>query len=212
MSIEGFFCLKFKKFKLNTTFKFKQNEITCIIGESASGKSTFLKCLSGIIKAQTGFFRFNDKILHDSIKKKFILPNQRNIGHVLQTPVLFYHLSVLENLYLAYRKTKNIYFDLDYIVKNLYLHKLIFKNIINLSGGEKQRLLIGQTMLMQPKLILLDESLSSQDNFIKSRLIFFFKNINELYKIPIIYISHNIKDVELMSKNIFYMANGKLIN
>lgn len=211
MTIEGFFKFKVKNFTLNTTFSISCSKITAIIGESGSGKTTFLKCLSGLIIPESGFLKVNQTIFQNSSKNFFINTNKRSVGHVMQIPSLFKNLSVFENLILGLNGGIFNYIKLDTLIKELNIEKILNKPIDKLSGGEKQRLVIAQIMLIQPKLILLDESFSAQDVKTKARLILFFKNINIEYSIPIIYVSHNILDVESFSNDIFYIKHGNLI-
>lgn len=207
MIIEGFFFVKFSKFKLNVTFKFSNNIIT-ILGESGSGKSTFLKCLSGVIKAPKSFLKINECIIQNSFKNYFLNVNKRFIGYALQGAVLFDHLSFIENISIFKTDIKKK--QLNEILDIFFLKKSINKKISNLSGGERQRLQLLQIFLSNPKLMLLDESFSFQDNYIKENLLKFFKNISKVNNVPIIYVSHNTKDAKFFSDNIFYMNNGNL--
>lgn len=206
MNLEGFFFVKFSNFKLNVTFNFSNSNIITILGQSGSGKSTFLKCISGIIKPQISFFKINNSIIQDSLNNYFLSTNKRFIGHALQGTVLLEHLSFFENINILKFNIKKM----DEFLDIFFLRKSINKKIIDLSGGEKQRLQLLQIFLSKPKLILLDESFSFQDNYIKENLLKFYKKINKINKIPIIYVSHNINDAEFFSDNIFYMNNGKL--
>lgn len=205
---EGFFYLKYKNFTLNTSFKINKNKIISIIGESGSGKSTFLKCVSGIINPSESYLKINNDVIQNSKKKVFIETSKRKIGHVFQFPCLFPNMSVLENIFISKKKTNN-YFNEEKLIKLLNLEKLRNRSILNLSGGEKQRISILQIILMKPRLILLDEVFSSQDVNMKKILIELFREINVVFKIPIICVSHDLKVVNNLTKNIIYLNNGK---
>ncbi|HFL8819525.1 MAG TPA: ATP-binding cassette domain-containing protein [Candidatus Azoamicus sp. OHIO2] len=194
------------------TFNIDVKGITAIIGESGSGKTTFLKCLSGLIKSQYGYLRINNIVFQNSYNNIFINANKRNIGHIMQTPVLFEHLSVLENINFGIKKHLNNHINLYMLIRSLNLEKLLSKNIKQLSGGEKQRVCIAQIMLIQPDVILLDESFSAQDIKMKNKLFSFFKELNIKYSIPIICVSHNITEVEKFADHICYMKYGSLIS
>ncbi len=212
MNITGFFYIKLKRFTLNTTFNIHINKITAIIGEAGSGKTTFLKCISGLLKPSFGYLKINKKTLYDSRNNIFINSNERCVGHVLQNPYLFTHLSVLNNIKCGVIETNKCYITFSNIITYLNLNKLTNRTIENISGGERQRIIIAQIMLTQPKIILLDESFSSQDINMKKKLMIFFKNINREYKIPIIYVSHNIYNIKKFVDSIIFFKNGKIVN
>jgi len=209
-NIEGFFYIKLKSFTLNATFSIKLNKITVIIGESGSGKTTFLKCLSGLIKPEHGYLKTDEITLFDSKNQIFIHANKRKIGHVFQTTYLFPNMSVLKNISFKQKVlNKKIYTKVQ-LNNILNLEKLYNRHIYNLSGGEKQRVSIAQIILTQPDIILLDEAFSSQDINMKNTLIQLFKSINNDFKIPVIYVSHDITSINKFNHNLIYMNNGKI--
>lgn len=209
-NIKGFFYAKLKSFTLNTTFNINLNKITIIIGESGSGKTTFLKCISGLIKPDYAYLKIDEKIIIDTTKNIFIHANKRHIGHMFQTPCLFPNMSVLKNIIFKQKQPNNIVYTQDFINTTLNLKKLYNRKIHNLSGGEKQRVAIAQILSTQPKLILLDEAFSSQDINMKKKLIQLFRNINEKHGVPIIYVSHDISNLNKFGHNLIYINNGKI--
>ena len=142
MKIEGFFFINFNKFELNVSFKI-DSKITVIIGESGSGKTTFLKCLSGLINPKYSFLKINDLIIQNSQINYFLHANKRFVGHVLQSGMLFNSLSVFENICLGFNKSYDNYLDLFNVINYLNISKLLKKLVKNLSGGEKLLILIG---------------------------------------------------------------------
>ncbi len=209
MKIEAFFYIKLNKFILNTSIKTKNKEIITILGESGSGKSTLLNCIAGLIKTPTGFLKINNIIFQDSKKNIFIKTNKRKIGYIRQTPILFQNLSVYENICIGQNNSNKK--EIKNIIDIFQLNKLLERKIINLSGGEKQRILISQILITKPNFILLDEPLSNQDENMKKIIIKYIKYLNEKLNIPIILVSHNLKDIELISKNTLYLSKGKII-
>ncbi len=212
--ITGYFYKKLDKFILNVKFKIPNNGITFIMGHSGSGKSTLLKCISGITKPNIGFLNINKNCLQNSKKNIFIKPEKRNISLIFQSPYLFPHMSIIENLKFGFNRTKETEkkINIEEVINKLKLNKLIKKKTYNLSGGETQRITIGQSLLSSPTLLLMDEPLSAQDTYMKKTIKNYLKYINKKHNIPIIYISHSINEIKNFGDYLIFMKNGKINN
>jgi molybdate transport system ATP-binding protein len=207
MKLEAFFYKKLNKFTFNITIKTKNTKIITILGESGSGKTTLLNCITGLLKTNKGFLKINEKIFQDSKNNLFIKTNERKIGYIRQIHTLFSNLSVYENICIGAKNYKNI----TSLINILQINKILKRKITNLSGGEKQRVMIAQVLLSNPDIILLDEPLSNQDENNKKIIIKYIKHLNENLNIPIIWVSHNIKELELISKKTLYLNKGKIL-
>ncbi|HIH2763306.1 MAG TPA: ATP-binding cassette domain-containing protein [Candidatus Azoamicus sp.] len=209
LKLNGFFNLKFDVFKSVFTFNICTNKIVCIIGESGSGKSTFLKCISGLIVPFNGFLSINDNILYDSKSNLFVKPHIRKIGYVFQNPFLYPYMNVFENITFALRK--DIFgFNLQNFISFLNLNKIKKKSIDNLSGGERQRICLAQVLLSGANLILLDEVLSNQDVNMKNKLMSLFNMLSNNKVMSFIYVSHDIKSLNMLSNFVVYIHKGKI--
>ena len=134
-------------------FSVQKGEFVSFIGESGSGKTTFLKCLAGLEKINSGKITLNNRVLDN--KTTFIKPNHRKIGFIFQDYPLFPHLSVLENQKINLEKQyeKNI----EYYVELTGLGNLLNRYPHELSGGEQQRVCITRALIREPDLLLMDE-------------------------------------------------------
>ena len=185
-------------------FSVKKGEFVSFIGESGSGKTTFLKCLAGLEKINSGKITLNNRVLDN--KTTFIKPNHRKIGFIFQDYPLFPHLSVLENLKINLEKQyeKNI----EYYVELTGLGNLLNRYPHELSGGEQQRVCITRALIREPDLLLMDEPFSNLDVSIKSKI------QNEVYKIlkstntTTILVTHDIKDTFDISDRILVFKAG----
>tara|TARA_S200000501_G_scaffold325173_1_gene322866 strand:- start:409 stop:1371 length:963 start_codon:yes stop_codon:yes gene_type:complete len=185
-------------------FSVNKGEFVSFIGESGSGKTTFLKCLAGLEKINSGKITLNNRVLDD--KTTFIKPNHRKIGFIFQDYPLFPHLSVLENLKINLDKQyeKNI----KYYVELTGLDKLLNRYPHELSGGEQQRVCITRALIREPDLLLMDEPFSNLDVSIKSKI------QSEVYKIlkstdtTTILVTHDIKDTFDISDRILVFKAG----
>lgn len=207
MKLEAFLYKKLNKFTLNVTININDTKIITILGESGSGKTTLLNCISGLIIPDKSFLKINDITFQNSKKNIFIKTNKRKIGYIRQNPTLFSNLSVYENICIG--KSEK-YKDITNLINILQLNKILKRKITNLSGGEKQRVMIMQILVTNPDIILLDEPLSNQDENAKKIIIKYIKHLNEKLKIPIIWVSHNIKELELISQKTLYLTKGKI--
>ena len=185
-------------------FSVNKGEFVSFIGESGSGKTTFLKCLAGLEKINSGKITLNNRVLDD--KTTFIKPNHRKIGFIFQDYPLFPHLSVLENLKinLDEQYEKNI----KYYVELTGLDNLLNRYPHELSGGEQQRVCITRALIREPDLLLMDEPFSNLDVSIKSKI------QSEVYKIlkstdtTTILVTHDIKDTFDISDRILVFKAG----
>lgn len=186
--------------------------ITGILGASGSGKSTLLSLIAGLLKPQQGKIILNDKVLCDTRSRTCVAPHQRHIGLVFQDGQLLPHLSVRNNLLYGYRNIAPELrrFALDAIIELLEISHLLERKPAQLSGGEKQRVALGRAVLYSPELLLLDEPLSALDERLKQQILPFFLRIYDECKIPMIYVTHALSELEFLASQRFVVRDGNL--
>ena len=190
--------------ELNVEISFKNGSFISLSGESGSGKTTILRCLAGLEKAN-GFIKVDDEIWQD--EKIFLNPQKRRIGFVFQDYALFENLSVKDN-FLFVEKDIN---HCNKLLDMLGLMSLKDRYPTNLSGGQKQRVALGRAMMRKPKLLLLDEPLSALDPHLRARLQDEISKIQDLFKTTTILVSHDPNEIYKLANYIFVLKNGKIL-
>ena len=144
-----------------------RDRLISFLGESGSGKTTFLKCIAGLEKINSGSISLNSKLLNNN--NFFLDPQKRKIGFVFQDYPLFPHLNLNDNI--TFNLERRYYSKLDSILKLTGLKYLLKRYPHELSGGEQQRACIARALIREPELLLLDEPFSNVDSAIKLSLI-----------------------------------------
>ena len=188
------------------TFSVKKGELISFLGESGSGKTTFLKCLAGLEGINAGSISLNSNFLNN--EKTFVRPQKRKIGFVFQDYPLFPHLNILDNItFNLERKYKS---KLDYILKLTGLQFLVERFPHEISGGEQQRACIARALVREPELLLLDEPFSNLDSTIKESMKEeIFKIVKETNTTTIL-VTHDINDALNISDRILIFKAGIL--
>ncbi len=183
------------------SFSIEKGDFLSIIGKTGSGKTVLLETLTGIHKHQGEIVLEGRNITKTPIEK-------RGIGLVYQDFMLFEHMSVKENLLFPKNRDMSLY---NRLVEQFGLGKLLSRKPKSLSGGEKQKVAIARAILSKPKLLLLDEPLSSIDFSFRYMFLEFIKNIHTEFNLTTIYVTHNLKEALNLSNRCGVLINGELL-
>ena len=188
------------------TFSIKKGELISFLGESGSGKTTFLKCLAGLESINGGSISLNSNFLNND--NTFVKPQKRKIGFVFQDYPLFPHLNILDNI--TFNLERKYQSKLDYILKLTGLQFLVERFPHEISGGEQQRACVARALIREPELLLLDEPFSNLDATIKESMKEeIFKIVKET-KTTTILVTHDINDALNISDRILIFKAGIL--
>lgn len=201
---------KLGSFELDISFDAPGRGVTALFGPSGSGKTTVLRCLAGLHQAKDASVIVADEPWQ--VEGLFRPTHERAIGYVFQEASLFPHLDVRGNLTfarVAQRKADDL--ALDEVVQLLGLQGLLTRAPLTLSGGERQRVAIGRALLSQPQLLLMDEPLSALDQASREEILPFLEQLHDRLSLPIIYVSHDLREVERLADHIVLLDKGSVI-
>lgn len=190
----------------NISLNIKKGDFCALIGPNGAGKSTFLKAIMNLIEYK-GNIRFQNRDIKHLDKKDFY----KSVGYVSQNPNDYISRDSVYNEIKFTLDNYNIKDDdkINKVMKRLNLEHLKDKNPRDISGGERQRLAIATMIVLEPKILLIDEPTRGLDNENKKMLQEILKEINTL-GVTIILITHDM-DFAASSANRFIMLfNGKI--
>ncbi len=183
-----------------------QAQRTGLFGHSGAGKTTLLETITGLLKISSGEIVLGEEIL--SSVSNHIPSHARRIGYVPQDLALFPHLSVKQNLLYSSRGNQPANFETN--VEALGLKLLLNRLPAELSGGEKQRVALGRALSSSPRLLLLDEPLSSLDTPLKRSLLTIIRETAEQFQIPFLYVAHDPTELAALCEDVVILNAGKL--
>jgi molybdate transport system ATP-binding protein len=212
MSVEVLARTRLGDFALDARFT-SDSRVTAIFGPSGSGKTSVLNVIAGLLRPQHGRVVVDGAVLTDTEAGIFAPPHRRRIGYVFQESRLFPNLSVKGNLLYGrlFTARRDRYGLVDEVVELLDLGGLLRRGVQALSGGEKQRVAIGRALLASPRLLLLDEPLSSLDEKRKQEVMPYLERLRDEARVPIIYVSHVLAEIERLAARVVAMADGKVL-
>ena len=209
MALEVQLRLERGNFELDVDVTVPATGVTAIFGPSGSGKTTLLRCLAGLEPEARGRILFGDDVWQDEEPKSFIPAYQRRAGYVFQDANLFPHLGVRKNLEYALRRTTEQRVELLDAVEWLGLAPLLDRSTGDLSGGERQRVAIARALLASPRLLLMDEPVSSLDEISRHQILPYIQALPARLSIPIIYVSHSLREVLRLADHMVWLVDGR---
>ena len=198
---------RFGHFRLDVSLQVPATGVTALFGPSGAGKTTVLRCIAGLERVK-GRVSVGGQLWQDA--SSFRPPHLRPVGYVFQEPSLFVHLPVRGNLEFGLKRAASARVGLDEVVAFLGLEPLLGRSIAKLSGGERQRVAIGRALLAQPELLLLDEPMAALDSQAKSEILPYLERLHQLMRIPVLYVSHDPREVARFADRVLLMREGRI--
>ena len=181
-------------------------EIVSILGPSGSGKTTLLNCILGITEIDSGSVVFNGQDVTG------VSMEERGFNIVFQDYALFPNLNAYENITYGLKNKPGISTqqEVNELIELLGLSQHLNKHIDQLSGGQKQRVALARTMVMKPRILLLDEPLSALDGVIKESIKEKIKEIAREFKLTTIIVTHDPEEALTLSDKVLIVNEGSI--
>lgn len=193
----------------NISFQIEKGDYATIIGPSGSGKSTLLKLCNNLISPSDGTIYYNNK----NVVEYNPVDLRKDISYCLQIPYLFGE-TVIDNLSFPF-KIRNAKVNMDKIYELTHKFKIrkeiLNEKVVNLSGGEKQRISLMRTLIYTPEILLLDEVTSSLDAENTSIVENIIKDLNDV-GVTILWITHNREQSLKFANKRINLNSGKLVD
>ncbi|MEQ6354252.1 ABC transporter ATP-binding protein [Lysinibacillus sp. M3] len=195
---------KNKKVLMNINLNIQSGEIVSLLGPSGCGKTTLLNIILGLTQQTNGQLFYNGQ----DISKQSM--QDRGFNIVFQDFALFPHLNAYDNIVYGLKNKKEgmskkeVQEYIDFLELTPHLHKKIHE----LSGGQKQRVSIARTLVMQPKILLLDEPLSALDGVIKESIKERIQSIARQFNLTTIIVTHDPEEALTLSDKVLIINEG----
>ena len=193
----------------NISLELEKGKILTLMGESGSGKTSILRIISGLDFPDSG------KVLISGRDITEIGPGKRNVGMVFQDLALFPHMTAYDNIAYGLRSLRYKESRIEQMVSNisetLRISSLLEKFPGNISGGEKQRVAMARSLVMEPDLLLMDEPMSSLDPGLRNDIMVEIKSISRKLDQTIIYVTHDVTEGLFLGDSIVYIDNGEVV-
>ncbi|MCI9667616.1 MAG: ABC transporter ATP-binding protein [Angelakisella sp.] len=192
------------------TQEFREGEFITLLGPSGCGKTTMLRMIAGFERPTQGEIAIGEQVV--SSKKVFIPPEKRDIGMVFQSYAVWPHMTVFDNVTYPLRIKKLPQGEVEHrvgaLLQVVHLGRYAQRMPGQLSGGQQQRVALARALVMNPRLLLLDEPLSNLDAKLREGMRYEIKEIQRELGITVVYVTHDQTEAMAMSDRIVVINRG----
>ncbi|MCW2839183.1 MAG: carbohydrate transporter ATP-binding protein family [Aeromicrobium sp.] len=193
----------------NVTMEIEAGELLAILGPSGSGKTTLLNVLAGLESVASGHVLFGDEDVTE------LAPEQRGIGVVFQSSMLYPHLTLLESIGFAPKLAKvpkdEVNRRIMEVTSWLNIQHLLKRRPSEVSGGERQRAAIAKALVTRPRLLLMDEPFSAVDAQLRRQLRTELVKLHRTIGTTTVFVTHDQEEAMSIADRVAVMSNGKLV-
>jgi len=187
----------------------RPGELFTLVGPSGCGKTTLLRIIAGLLEQDAGSVLFNEDRMDE------VPPYLRNIGVVFQNYAIFPHLTVGENIAYGLRARRvppeRIAAKVSEAARLVQLEGLLDRMPSQLSGGQQQRVVLARALVIEPRLLLMDEPLSNLDAKLRVQIRSLIRALQRELQITTIYVTHDQEEALAISDTIAVMDRGRVL-
>ncbi|HEX7976763.1 MAG TPA: ABC transporter ATP-binding protein [Anaerolineales bacterium] len=186
-----------------------EGEFVSLLGPSGCGKTTTLRLIAGFERPESGTIELDGEVLND------IPAHRRNMGMVFQSYALFPHMSVLDNVAYGLRQRRlsksAAYQAANEALELVQLHGMAQRMPDQLSGGQQQRVALARAIVIKPRLLLLDESLSALDRKLRIEMQVELRKIQREVGITTLFVTHDQEEALTLSDRVALLRDGVVV-
>ncbi|QRG65906.1 ABC transporter ATP-binding protein [Brevibacillus choshinensis] len=187
----------------------EKGELITLLGPSGCGKSTLLRCIAGLTEAEDG------KIIVGETDITTLAPKDRGVGMVFQSYALFPNMNVFDNVSFGLKmhglRKEQYQSQVERMIRLVDLKGREASFPHQLSGGQQQRVALARSLVVEPKILLLDEPLSALDAKIRKNLQTEIRRIQQELSITTVFVTHDQEEALTVSDRIFVMDHGNIV-
>jgi iron(III) transport system ATP-binding protein len=201
----------------DVSFEVPEGKLFTLLGPSGCGKTTTLRSIAGLERPRAGTITVNGVTVFSADKGIFVAPNKRNFGMVFQSYAIWPHMNVFKNAAFplevgpAKFSKAQIEEKVMRVLTAVGLDHVADREATRMSGGQQQRLALARALVMEPKLLLLDEPLSNLDAKLRERMRFELKRMQRELGLTTIYVTHDQSEALALSHEIAVMNAGRVV-
>ncbi len=185
-----------------------------LVGDNGCGKTTLLNLVAGLDNPDKGRIALDGRALYDSDYRTNVPPEARGIGYVFQNYALFPHMSVSDNVAFGLRTRRMAAGEVKILVKEHLeaagLWEIRNAKAADVSGGQKQRVALARALIIEPRLLLLDEPLSALDVRKQAAMRKELRETIHACSVPCIIVTHDLRDVAGIGDQACLLEQGKI--
>lgn len=199
-------------FDLQVNLTLPPRGITVLYGASGSGKTSVLRCVAGLERAQQARIVVGGEVWQDDAQRLFLPTHRRALGYVFQEASLFDHLDVQGNLRYGMQRARapGAELTLHTAVRLLGIEDLLRRRTDQLSGGERQRVAIARALATAPKVLLLDEPMAALDQARRQDILPWLERLRDELRIPMLYVTHSADELARLAEQLVVLERGRV--
>ena len=199
------------------TFRIAPGQLYTLLGPSGCGKTTTLRSIAGLETPDRGVIAIDDAVMFDSSKRVLVPANRRKIGMVFQSYAIWPHMDVYENVAFPLRvggerlREAEVAARVAKALATVRMEGFERRPATRLSGGQQQRLALARALVMEPRVLLLDEPLSNLDAKLRESMRLELRRIQKSLGITTVYVTHDQTEALAMSDIVAVMQDGRIV-